>query len=250
MMLVLSFAESWRFSPDKGLLAHSETRLIQRRVAMKNVSVPSQKSCALRNSNLLRESLKQETQQQHRALENTLDLLRPDFTLFDYGTLLTKFYSFHVVFDNIMQRHKKNNVIPAEFYCVDRMKHEWLLEDLSALAITPAPTSGSAAECLASELTSAEHLWGAIYVIEGSTLGGTLLSKHFEKKFGINTDTGLHFFTGYGQHTGKNWQLTVDRLRDCETQKMSSEAIVHGAKRTFQLLEAHLQNAIKETVNT
>lgn len=208
---------------------------------MNNVSVPSHKSRALNDNNgLLRERLKHETQQEHRALENGLDLLRPDFALIDYGALLTKFYTFHVAFGSFMRRQKDNGVIPAEFYCSDRMKHEWLLKDLSALGITQSATPEKAAECLASELTSAEHLWGAIYVIEGSTLGGTLLSKHFEKMFGIRPETGLQFFTGYGQDTGKNWQITLSHLRNCEAQSMSLDAIVHGAKRSFHMLNKHL----------
>ena len=48
-------------------------------------------------------------------------------------------------------------------------------------------------------------LVGMLYVIEGSTLGGQLISKHLTKNLGITPETGGRFFGGYGENTSVLW---------------------------------------------
>ncbi len=44
-----------------------------------------------------------------------------------------------------------------------------------------------------------------MYVVEGSTLGGQVLSRHFADRLGVSPDRGGGFFHGYGEATGRMW---------------------------------------------
>jgi len=73
---------------------------------------------------------------------------------------------------------------------------------------------------------------GALYVIEGSTLGGTIISKMIKQQLAIPDNKGLSFFNGYGSETEKMWQdfkLFLDRPL-----KPAEEAVViRSANDTF-----------------
>ncbi|MGV3740858.1 MAG: biliverdin-producing heme oxygenase [Burkholderiaceae bacterium] len=183
--------------------------------------------------------MKTETRQEHEALEQALDLLRPDLTLDEYKALLQRFHLFHSAFDAFVESKRIEGWDSAAFYCRDRMKKDWLRSDLAALGAEPAQDAFPPA-LIAKLLPTALHLWGAVYVLEGSTLGGTLLAKHFGHAFGLTRDAGLRFFTGYAAGTGQMWNLTLTALSHCEEQGAEQDVIIEGASRIFEFLGNHL----------
>lgn len=65
----------------------------------------------------------------------------------------------------------------------------------------------------------------ALYVIEGSTLGGIYISKMIAKQLQLETTDGLTFFNGYGEDTNKMWDdfkviLNKQASNDAEEQDM------------------------------
>jgi heme oxygenase (biliverdin-IX-beta and delta-forming) len=187
----------------------------------------------------LRQRLKTETRQEHETLEQALDLLRPDLTLDEYKALLRRFHMFHSAFDVFAEAKRIEGWDSAAFYCRDRMKKDWLRSDLVSLGMEPAESDFPPA-LLAELLPTARHLWGAVYVLEGSTLGGAILAKHFSQTHGLTRDAGLRFFTSYGTDTAQMWNLTLAGLRQCEEQGLGQDAIIEGATRIFELLGRHL----------
>lgn len=187
----------------------------------------------------LRQRLKIETRREHEALEKALNLLRPDLALDEYKALLQRFHMFHSAFDAFVEAKRIEGWDSAAFYSRERMKKEWLSSDLAVLGAVPVEDvflSGLIAELLPTE----RHLWGAVYVLEGSTLGGTLLAKHFCQAFGLSRNAGLRFFTGYAAGTGQMWSQTLAALSQCEEQGPEQDAVVEGARRIFELLGRHL----------
>jgi heme oxygenase len=72
---------------------------------------------------------------------------------------------------------------------------------------------------------------GAMYVMEGSTLGGRVILKNVQARLGDMTSGNL-YFQGYGADTGKKWKLFLDELW-AYASKNDQEAIYKGACKTF-----------------
>jgi heme oxygenase len=83
------------------------------------------------------------------------------------------------------------------------------------------------------DVSSTGHWLGALYVLEGSTLGGQVISRHLEKHFGWKDGRGYSFFLGHGAHTGERWREVVKTL---ESRPDAGNQIVFGAHHTFNQL--------------
>ncbi|WP_158617262.1 biliverdin-producing heme oxygenase [Falsigemmobacter faecalis] len=80
--------------------------------------------------------------------------------------------------------------------------------------------------------TQAEAL-GALYVVEGSVLGGRIIQRTLRSK-GIN-DPGLNFLDPYGEETGRMWRGLIEVIEQAGAQAPAErQAICRGAVRGFQ----------------
>lgn len=189
----------------------------------------------------LRERLRTETRAEHQAIERALDLMRPDFSLDDYRALLLRHYGFHLPFERMLESLAREGLSIARFYQDERRKAAWLAEDLRALGVE----SMDDAACVPVERLQAMYrdrarLLGAVYVIEGSMLGGAVLARRFAASFDLSTGRGLRFFTGYGDLAGRKWNETLRLLQSPETARLPSCEVVAGARATFLLLSEQL----------
>lgn len=192
----------------------------------------------------LRDELKAGTTPAHRDLERALNLLRADFSLADYRRLLVRYYGFYVPFERFLHAKAHQQSAAAQFYCGDRLKRTWLETDLLALDIDfSAYGDHIPDERFTTLFPSEEHILGAVYVIEGSMLGGAILSKHVMKRLQITPEAGLRFFSGYGLAAEEKWLATLQFLRDCDQPNLSRPNALDGAGRMFLLLKQHLANA-------
>lgn len=105
-----------------------------------------------------------------------------------------------------------------------------LERDLQALGIDPQPL-----RITLPELRSNSQLLGAMYVIEGSNLGGALIARLIESS--LPPETPRHFFTNAGTQSrwGKFWSW-VEQHRAM----IDSEVMAAAACQTFDLYKAHL----------
>jgi hypothetical protein len=79
-------------------------------------------------------------------------------------------------------------------------RRDWLAADLRALATAlPAPQS------LGFELPTSGHGFGCLYVLEGSALGGQVVSKRVKEALGLGPATGGAYFHGLGRQTASHW---------------------------------------------
>jgi len=84
-------------------------------------------------------------------------------------------------------------------------------------------------------LDTEAQLLGALYVLEGSTLGGQVIARQLEK-----AEVPLQaYFRGNGEATGPLWKSFCQLLTDAATNDNSPE-IVESARLTFQHLDAWL----------
>lgn len=87
-------------------------------------------------------------------------------------------------------------------------------------------------------------LIGTLYVIEGATLGGQVVSRHLRTSMNIDSDTGARFFTGYGdaEQTHRQWQQFAQfagSIRGNEDELRHAE---RAALDLFHLFESQLDD--------
>lgn len=76
---------------------------------------------------------------------------------------------------------------------------------------------------------------GVMYVIEGSALGGQVVSRHLRDKLGITPDQGGEFFFGDGPGTFARWKDRLCRLAVLDSEPQLWPAILNGAEDTFRI---------------
>ena len=170
--------------------------------------------------------LKTSTRPQHDSLEHDLDLLNPELTLDDYILVLKRFYGFYKVLEDSVR-------LP-----LDRMKTPLLAKDLEFFKVdlNQIELPKTLPVCV-----SDSRIFGMRYVIEGSTLGSQVLSKHYKEKFYMSPDSGCFFFTGYGSETMKKWKEFQEEILAFSTQKIFNEQeVIESAKETFAFLHQWL----------
>jgi heme oxygenase (biliverdin-IX-beta and delta-forming) len=184
------------------------------------------------DNNSILVQLKTRTAHQHQATESTVDLMRPDYTLADYKNLLTRLYSFYKPFEAKISESLTNN--PIEFNHDERLNTPKLVADLTSLGMSETDISNIPTFSDLPKLDSKERVFGSLYVIEGSTLGGQVISRHLKQQFDIDETNGAAFFSGYGKDTGKMWNGYREAVTNFAEGDADTEEIIAGANETFE----------------
>jgi heme oxygenase len=82
------------------------------------------------------------------------------------------------------------------------------------------------------QITSYPSSLGALYVLEGSTLGGRIITGMIARQLGMNTDNGFSFFNAYGEETTAMWD-NFKLLLDSPWTDEEKEEITAAASGTF-----------------
>jgi heme oxygenase len=111
-----------------------------------------------------------------------------------------------------------------------------LVDDLVALRIDPREIP-RALPTLLPDLPSFAHALGALYVIEGATLGGRLILRDLEPRIGASVTGATRFFGGRGETVGPMWlrfRTALDEF-SLEQPQLCTD-VVTGAERTFRAM--------------
>lgn len=73
---------------------------------------------------------------------------------------------------------------------------------------------------------------GALYVMEGSTLGGRFLARHVAGVLHLQPGEGTAYFEGHGQATGALWREVMEKLSEVPPEAAST--VIAAARRSFQ----------------
>jgi heme oxygenase (biliverdin-IX-beta and delta-forming) len=176
--------------------------------------------------------LKAETAAQHSSLELRLNLLRPGFTPADYVDLLERFYGYYQPWEAEVLATVRAS-LPA--LAAGRNKVPLLQADLRHFRRDPLVIASCPNLPRPQSLPQA---LGSMYVIEGSTLGGQWLTRHFRDTLGLQSE-GLAFFNGYGARTGAMWKSFREQAAAVVSPSDEDEAVL-SATDTFDSLAAWL----------
>ena len=172
--------------------------------------------------------LKEQTKQQHDDTEAKLQyqkILDKSYTLDDYKTLLIHNYKLINRYEPQIQEQLKNY---HELKLDLRSKINSLKTDLNNLNISTEneePTQN---------LENEAEAFGALYVMEGSTLGGNVIGKQLKRNPEFE-GVEFNYFGVYGENTGPYWQ-EFKSIIDEKISEENYESCVTGAKKAYQLL--------------
>lgn len=172
---------------------------------------------------MIHEELRRQTASPHQQLEKlVVARLKSIRSNAEYADLLKIFYSYFKNLEEVLAPYITIDVLPDY---PERRHAESLAEDiiglggdLNELPEVHVPTIDSTAKAL-----------GALYVMEGSVMGGAVIVQMLAK-YGITE--GVLFFSGYGSETGQKWNAFIDALRANISEEHAAEAI-YAARETF-----------------
>lgn len=154
--------------------------------------------------------LRLETRGEHEAVEALLPLMSPDLTRDLYRNVLR---CMHGVVHAWETWAAANAPLSLAATVRDRRRDTLLHTDLLAMGVEegldeparqPAFTASFPDPHLRADAFEASFL-GAMYVMEGSRLGGQHIARHVEDKLGLAPGIGDAYFRGFGARTGVMW---------------------------------------------
>ncbi len=176
-------------------------------------------------------TLRSATAIQHRKVEQDLDLLRPSFKRDHYVALLKRFYAFHLPWE-LKVAAALETELPDFFK--PRRKLQNLEADLRYFGSATEDLSRIAKCNNLPPLNSVGSALGSVYVIEGSSLGGRILTRHFNEQLGIGPDAGCCYFSGYGDRTGPMWSAFGELM--ARRPPTENDELLASAVSTFEFM--------------
>jgi heme oxygenase (biliverdin-IX-beta and delta-forming) len=179
---------------------------------------------------MVSEYLKQNTAEYHDAAEklfNSEKIFNKTFTLEDYKKIIHTNYlmllhSEDKIFNSLTDKYAEKLQLD------DRKKLSLIEKDLESLSLKNQTASHPL------EFENEHEALGAMYVIEGSTLGGNVIAKQLSKTEGFD-DVTFNFFGCYQENTGPMWKNFKEVL-DTEVSEENYPQVLSGAKKLYTFL--------------
>jgi heme oxygenase len=183
---------------------------------------------------LLRQALRVATAEAHAELEAALDLVGRVPDRQSFVRVLERFLGFHIIWELAIRQHAD-----LRSFHEPRSRLPHLRRDLAALGRTNAEQAALPACASAEGLAdSAAAAIGSIYVLEGSTLGGQVISRALAGA-DWTPRGGLTYFNPYQARTGEMWRA-FGTWAESRVAPAERDEAVAGANRTFALLQGWL----------
>ncbi len=177
----------------------------------------------------LRERLRRETAAAHARLESHLDLLQSPPRPAHLRRVLAGFLGFHRVWEPSLAAR-----LEAPDFTTPRERATLLIADLQALGLSDTEIAALPDCAAAAGLCEGRgRSLGSLYVMQGSTLGGRVISRHLGGACALPPE-GLQYFDPHGPKTGSMWAESLHWIG--ELGQAESDAAVAGALDTFDLL--------------
>lgn len=138
----------------------------------------------------------------HHPLLSTL--VKPSLSPALYRRVLIAMAWLHLPLRRRMTQAMALHAPGAQFVPADRCS--CLMEDFTWLGIASTPVPEGITDCFKLRITSAESLIGALYVTEGSLLGGQVITRKLAESIQVYPGKGASFFHGLGADTQLHWR--------------------------------------------
>ena len=196
------------------------------------------------------DELRARTRAEHEATEALLPLMDPQLTRAAYASALARLYAVIQGWELWAEDNAPERFRPL---LLSRQRSSLLLRDLDRMDWVPvreALPQSTFAVLYGDEspsdapLEPSARFAGALYVVEGSTLGGQYIARHVEEVFGFRVGEGDAYFRGCGERTGMLWR-EVKGVLGALPDSMLDET-VEGAKRMFGIFATALRAPLSQ----
>lgn len=186
---------------------------------------------------MIRERIKNETASLHKALEEQSlgdRIMSGILTEAEYKHIIKMNYDTNAAFEktwNDLPFDIPHSLMLQHRHKTPSLKLDMELLDLDTTVIPNLKFSiGSYAEFI-----------GALYVFEGSTLGGAVILKQLKKNKNLAHLTDFNFYNCYGDKLGMYWKLFLDHLNQIQDND-EVEACINAANHTFGILKDYMES--------
>ncbi|MGN7989489.1 biliverdin-producing heme oxygenase [Pedobacter sp. 22226] len=181
--------------------------------------------------------LRTETAENHKTLESLMfvnEIMNNSLSIDQYKKLLTVNYIIHQKSENILANMLDAD-IAAELEMNSRLKLSALEKDLNYWGIDSLTLPGLNFELYLPQKNTAEVL-GALYVLEGATLGGNVIKRHILANPNFKDhEAGLNYYGVYGEELSTKWKKFVSVLNE-RVPEVDYERCINSANQTFNNL--------------
>jgi heme oxygenase len=175
--------------------------------------------------------LRTATAAEHEDVERTLDLLDPDLDRPRLTGVLTRMHGFWRAAEAGLDGWAVRHPADAEAVSWGARRRTRLFEaDLRTLGAPPAAAGPALAP-----VADTDAALGRLYVLEGSTLGGTFIDRHLTGLPGL-AGVRLRAFSPYGARTGAMWHAFRGVTRDRVARGGNPDVMLASATGTFRAL--------------
>ncbi|WP_421939745.1 biliverdin-producing heme oxygenase [Pedobacter sp.] len=198
---------------------------------------------------MIADLLRKETANKHQELESLMfvnEIMNHSLSIEDYKTLLTINYIIHQKLENLLA-----NMLDADLAGQLEMKSRFKLaaleQDLNYWQIDNLSLPGLDFELFIPQKNNAAVL-GALYVLEGATLGGNVIKKHIMANPAFKGhEAGLNYYGVYGNELSTKWKAFVSLLNE-SVSEADYKSCIESANSTFQNL-INLSKQFKSSPN-
>ncbi|MFI2741878.1 biliverdin-producing heme oxygenase [Zhouia sp. PK063] len=182
---------------------------------------------------MILQRLRAETAQQHEETEAenlASKIIDHSISLAEYKVLILQNYVTYMALENVITPVLQEHLLTDESQFLSHEKSEQLALDLKVLHMgSNYPTQ----ELQLPQINNLAQALGALYVIEGSMLGGMMIGEHLPKCEALKEITAFHFFTKDKKEVAERWRNFCSMIRSENLSDKEIEEVIESAKNTF-----------------
>jgi len=169
--------------------------------------------------------IKEATKQAHQELEKTVVLqLKSVRSKADYAKVLKNFYAYFQAVERAITPYITRENLPD---IADRRNSSYIKKDIEELGAN----TDELPVAFAPQINNVFQAFGALYVLEGSIMGGPYIVQMLQK-YGM--DKGFNFFSGYGAESRSMWEAFTTILNRIPQTEEEENMMIQTADETFK----------------
>ncbi len=149
----------------------------------------------------------------------------------DYRALLARMWGIHAPLDAALEATDWSGL---DIDYGERSKLSWLADDLAWLGLDAAALAALPRSARLPRLAAPVDAMGALYVLEGASLGGQIIARQLKGQLGVVPGAGGTFFASYGERIGENWRRYLAALERFSDSPPAAARIEAAALETFE----------------
>ena len=188
--------------------------------------------------------LKHETANAHRMLESarhSINLMHPAVTLHQYRAWLNMMLPVVAFTEKVIFPLTAPFIYDLE----ERKKYPKLINDLRLLGNPMTLNEVPAVREWHNILPNSTQAMAHLYIMEGSTLGGNIISKHISGVLGLNAANGAGYINCYAGKTGQMWKTFLDAFTSYVVSNCVEDEIIKEANWVFSTLYSHFESSTR-----